>query len=103
MGEEYGNIPFTLYDGEFSNSLMQAMYEKYTDAKFVASLFPSSRMLSIRSNKPDVHCCEIAKSYAYEGRGGGHAGAAGCTLSVDDTIAILKDVFKAIDERNNNG
>ena len=95
--EEDGmKFAYIMHSGEFTNSIMEAVYLNYSDVDIVACFFPITRLLSYRSNKPHVDCGKYASE---KFGGGGHKTAAGAQfIDIDVYTSMLNEYYKAVDE-----
>ena len=77
------------------SSVKEKFEEVCPDAKdnIIATLFVDTMVLSMRTSSDDIDLGELAKSLAFEGKGGGHKKAAGCTLSVEDGLELIRRYF----------
>ena len=96
--KEEGGMKFAyiMHSGEFSNSIMEAVYLNYPEVDIVACFFPITRLLSYRSNKPNVDCGKYASE---KFGGGGHKTAAGAQfIDIDVYTSMMNEYYKAVDE-----
>lgn len=87
-------IAYTMYNGSYSNAVLEAIYNKYKEVDIVAGLIPVRRQISFRSNKPNINVGAYAKE---KYGGGGHPSAAGAIwLAVDLYLEILRSFYENV-------
>lgn len=88
---------YLMYAGDYINSILEAVYLRYPDIDIVAGFMPITRLITYRSNKPNIDCGEYAKK---KFGGGGHKSAAGANfIDIDVYCNLLKDFYHAVENQ----
>lgn len=94
FNEREYNCALLICDSTYGNRQMTWLYENNPDIEISVGLYPETRTIELRTDRPDIDVSEIAKCY----NGGGHVGAAGCKPSIPFFLDLLEIYYN---EREN--
>ena len=84
------NFAMFMCENSFVNAAAEYIYNTYEFVDMVIAIYPVTKKLSLRTNRPDIDLGNIAKTYY---NGGGHKSAAGGSIESDSEFVNFLKIF----------